>query len=87
MCIDEGDFARARELLTKNLGLRWEHSDGQVFYDVQLLGMLAAAEGAHVRAARVLGASERLREEVGFALTPVMKAELEKIREQVQNIE
>jgi tetratricopeptide (TPR) repeat protein len=76
VCIDEGNFDGAREHLLKNLALRWEHRDGQLFYDLQLLGMMAAAEGAHKRAARVLGASEKLREERGFDLSPSTASEL-----------
>ena len=77
VCIDEGDNSRAREVFSKSLALRWEHRDGQVFYDVQLLGMLAAAEGTHERAARILGAAERLREEMGLSLSPGSASELE----------
>jgi tetratricopeptide (TPR) repeat protein len=50
--------------ILRGLGLR-----GRISYSLQALGRVAAALGGPVRAARIWGAEERLREEIGLSLS------------------
>ena len=70
-----GEVARAAESFRASLGMVWRLV-GEAFETVACLGGLArvaAAQGRPERAARLLGASAALREEMGATLTPIVR--------------
>ena len=72
-----GEVTRAAESYTESLELVWR-SVGKAFETVACLeglARVAAAQGRLERAARLLGASAALREEMGTPLSPIIRAD------------
>ncbi|HET9949045.1 MAG TPA: BTAD domain-containing putative transcriptional regulator [Longimicrobiales bacterium] len=71
----EGDFAAARDCLSESLPIHARHDDRWGLADaLEAAAQLAAAEGEPERAARLLGASDGLRDSTGLGLPPHLLA-------------
>ena len=72
-----GDWAQARQLLHEGLAIMLDNGYGHDRLLFALDGLSAAAEGLgnHVEAARLLGASTRIRDEGGLLVWPSHRAE------------
>jgi hypothetical protein len=69
------DYDRAWELLTENLALFWELGDqAGIAYSLAGLGSVTGALGQSERSARLFGAAEFVREQIGLSLPPSDRA-------------
>ena len=67
----QGDYSAASALYQESLIMVRELGDPKgIANSLQSLAAVVDALGNHVRAARIWGAAERLREEIGFPLPP-----------------
>jgi non-specific serine/threonine protein kinase len=67
----QGDFAAARACLAESLPIHVAHDDRWGLADAfEVAAHLAASEGASERAARLLGASDEVRDSMGVSLQP-----------------
>ena len=81
MACEQGDFASARALYEESLVIRRELGDRRgIAYSLEGLAAVVAALGSPLRAARIWGAAERLREEIGSPLSPDRAARLRPAR-------
>jgi predicted ATPase/DNA-binding SARP family transcriptional activator len=79
LSFDEGDLVAARSNLAESLPTCWEVGDRFIIAGcLELAAQIAAAEADVMRAARIWGASEELREENGSAMPPNDRARFER---------
>lgn len=73
--MEQGDYASARTLHEESLAIRWElgHRAG-IVESLESLAYVLSAIARSGNAARILGAADRLREEIGFTVTPSERA-------------
>jgi len=71
VALNQGDYAAARTLYEESLAIRREMGDWSgIFYSVEGLATVVGALRDSLRAARIWGAAERLRAEIGTPLPP-----------------
>ena len=72
VAFERGEFGAARALHDESLAIMQEIGDTKgIAYSLEELAAVVAAFGNSQRAARVFGAAERLREEIGSPLPPI----------------
>jgi hypothetical protein len=71
VALNQGDYPNARALLEESLAIRRELGDRYgIPYSLEGLGAVVASLHDSLRAARIWGASERSRAEIGTPLSP-----------------
>jgi tetratricopeptide (TPR) repeat protein len=76
---DQGDYASARVLYAESLAINRELGDAwQLAYLVEDIGVLAALDAMFLRALRLLGAADALREAISAPRSPNEQAALDR---------
>ncbi len=74
-----GDLQQAKEYFRNNLVFHWQHSMiGEIPYTLETLSLIAISEKDYVRAVRLWGAAEVLREKADAPLPPAYQSDYQK---------
>jgi predicted ATPase/DNA-binding CsgD family transcriptional regulator len=83
---DLGDFTRARALFHESLSLAVDKGNlGNIIDGIECVAKLAAVTGQANEATRLYGATEALREELGFPLSPADTAYVEPVMQRLRD--